>query len=96
MLVLKVARIELGNSVANSIKQENKLHLKENSFHRFSPKSLARAISGLLLGDNNVLRKKQSLTLKGKLGDFFYWLKVFIGPKLGQVSKGNFHQKAPK
>ena len=63
LLVLKVARIELGNSVANSIKQENKLHLKENSFHRFPPKSLARAISGLLLGDNNVLRKKQSLTL---------------------------------
>ena len=29
-------------------------------------------------------------------GDFFYWLKVFIGPKLRQVSKGNFHPKAPK
>ena len=35
-------------------------------------------------------------TVKGKLGDFFYWLKVFIGPKLGQVSKGNFHREAPK
>ena len=34
--------------------------------------------------------------LKGKLGDFFYWLKVFIGPKLREVSKGNFHRKAPK
>ena len=34
--------------------------------------------------------------LKGKLGNFFYWLKVFIGPKLRQVSKGNFHRKAPK
>ena len=34
--------------------------------------------------------------LKGKLGDFFYRLKVFIGPKLDLVSKGNFHRKAPK
>ena len=34
--------------------------------------------------------------LKGKLGNSFYWLKVFIGPKLRQVSKGNFHRKAPK
>ena len=24
---------------------------------------------------------------------FFYWLKVFIGLKLRQVSKGNFHRK---
>ena len=62
LLVLKVARIELGNSVANSIKQENKLHLKENSFHRFSPKSLSRAISSLLLGDN-IVKKKNRVTL---------------------------------
>ena len=34
--------------------------------------------------------------LKGKKSDFFYRLKVFIGPKLRQVSKGNFHRKAPK
>ena len=34
--------------------------------------------------------------LKGKLGDFFYWLKFFIGPKQKQVSKGNFHRKASK
>ena len=34
--------------------------------------------------------------LKGKLGDFFYWLKVFIGPKLREVSTGNFCRKAPK
>ena len=34
--------------------------------------------------------------LKGKLGNFFYWLKVFIGPKLREVSTGNFHRKAPK
>ena len=36
-----------------------------------------------------------AILLKEKLGDFFYWLKVFIGPKLRQVSKGNFHRKAP-
>ena len=36
------------------------------------------------------------MTLKGKLGDFFYLFKVFIGPKLRQVSIGNFHRKAPK
>ena len=44
------------------------------------------------------------LSLKGKLGDFFYRLKVVIGPKLSQkekkekreVSIGNFHRKAPK
>ena len=35
-------------------------------------------------------------SLKGKLGDFFYLFKVFIGPKLRQVSIGNFHRKAPK
>ena len=35
-------------------------------------------------------------SLKGKLGDFFYLFKVFIGPKLRQVSVGNFHRKAPK
>ena len=29
-------------------------------------------------------------------GDFFYLFKVFIGPKLRQVSIGNFHRKAPK
>ena len=34
--------------------------------------------------------------LKGKSDDFFYWLKVFIGPKLREVSTGNFHRKAPK
>ena len=34
--------------------------------------------------------------LKGKLGDFFYLFKVFIGPKLRHVSTGNFHRKAPK
>ena len=36
------------------------------------------------------------LLLKGKLGNFVYLFKVFIGPKLRQVSKGNFHRKAPK
>ena len=35
----------------------------------------------------------QSLSI---LNFFFYQFKVFIGPLLGQVSKGNFHQKAPK
>ena len=34
--------------------------------------------------------------LKGKLGDFFYQPKVFIGPKLREVSKSNFYRKAPK
>ena len=34
--------------------------------------------------------------LKGKLGDFFYRLKVFISPKLKEVSISNFHRKAPK
>ena len=34
--------------------------------------------------------------IKGELKRFFYRLKVFIGPKLRQVSKGNFHRKAPK
>ena len=34
--------------------------------------------------------------LKGKLKRFFYRLKGFIGPKLRQVSKGNFHRKVPK
>ena len=34
--------------------------------------------------------------IKGEVEQFFYWLKVFIGPKLRQVSKGNFHRKAPK
>ena len=34
--------------------------------------------------------------LKGKLGNFFYRLKVFIHTKLDLVSKGNFHRKAPK
>ena len=38
----------------------------------------------------------EELNLKGKLGDFFYLFKVFIGPKLRQVSIGNFHRKAPK
>ena len=33
---------------------------------------------------------------KGDVRRFFYWLKVFIGPKLRQVTKGNFHRKAPK
>ena len=33
--------------------------------------------------------------LKGKLGDFFYLFKVSIGPKLRQVSIGNFHRNAP-
>ena len=35
--------------------------------------------------------------IKGELKRFFFYrLKVFIGPKLRQVSKGNFHRKAPK
>ena len=34
--------------------------------------------------------------LKGELKRFFYRLKVFICPKLRQVSKGNFHRKTPK
>ena len=37
-----------------------------------------------------------SIFLKGKLGKFLYWPKVFIGPKLREVSKGNFCRKAPK
>ena len=36
----------------------------------------------------------KGLLLKGKL--VFYWPKVFFGPKLRQVSKGNFHRKALK
>ena len=35
-------------------------------------------------------------SLKGKLGDFFYLFKVFIGPKLREVSISNFYRKAPK
>ena len=34
--------------------------------------------------------------LKGGYRNFFYLFKVFIGPKLRQVSIGNFHRKAPK
>ena len=34
--------------------------------------------------------------MRGTKAIFFYRLKVFIGPKLRQVSKGNFHRKAPK
>ena len=41
-------------------------------------------------------RLSEKESLKGKLGDFFYLFKVFIGPKLRQVSIGNFHRKAPK
>ena len=38
-----------------------------------------------------------SPVFKGELKRFFFYrLKVFIGPKLRQVSKGNFHRKAPK
>ena len=29
-------------------------------------------------------------------GNFISWLKVFIDSKLRQVTKGNFHRKAPK
>ena len=36
------------------------------------------------------------ISLKGKLSKKNYWPKVFIGPKLREVSKGNFHRKAPK
>ena len=36
------------------------------------------------------------LDLKGKLGEFFYWPKVFIGHILREVSKGNSYRKAPK
>ena len=34
--------------------------------------------------------------IRGTKATFFYRLKVFIGPKLTQVSRGNFHRKAPK
>ena len=37
-----------------------------------------------------------SVTIKGEVRQKNYWPKVFISPKLRQVSKGNFHQKAPK
>ena len=37
-------------------------------------------------------RKARKVCLKG----IFYRLKVFIGPKLREVSIGNFHRKAPK
>ena len=36
------------------------------------------------------------IALKGKLGKKIYRLKVFISLKLKQITKGNFHRKAPK
>ena len=45
--------------------------------------------------NNAMMLSCERTWLKGKLGDFFYWLKVFIGPKLRQVSIGNFHRNAP-
>ena len=50
--------------------------------HQMAPKTRSLAL---------LSRKRH---LKGKLGKFFYWPKVFIGPKLRQGSKGNIHQKA--
>ena len=39
----------------------------------------------------------QNIYLKGEVRHFFfYWLKVSIGPKLREISIGNFHRKAPK
>ena len=52
----------------------------------------------VLTGKNiygSIGRELQS-SFKGELKRFFYGLKVFICPKLRQVSKGNFHRKAPK
>ena len=40
-----------------------------------------------------VIKQSLSVSLKGKLGNFFYWIKVFIGLKLREVSTGNFHRK---
>ena len=34
--------------------------------------------------------------IKGEVKQSFYWLKVFIGPKLREVSTGNIQRKAPK
>ena len=45
----------------------------------------------------STLSPKRVHHLKGELKRFFFYrLKIFIGPKLRQVSKGNFHRKAPK
>ena len=56
------------------------------------------AIRNFLYNDNVPMTVMLMLScfLKGKSGDFFYWLKVFIGPKPRHVSKGNLHRKAPK
>ena len=64
---------------------------------RLAAKKVSQAFQ--LLADSTTWQPSNfysNTLLKGKLGKFFYWLKVFIGPKLREVSIGNFHRKAPK
>ena len=64
---------------------------------RLAAKKVSQAFQ--LLADSTTWQPSNfysNTLLKGKLGKFFYWLKVFIGPKLREVSIDNFHRKAPK
>ena len=47
-----------------------------------------------LLGHGAQVTMKKMI--KGEVKQFFYWLKVFIGSKLREVSTGNIHRNAPK
>ena len=49
-----------------------------------------------IIGHTNTQIHSYPISLKGKLGEKFYWLNVFIGLKLREVSTGNFYRKAPK
>ena len=51
------------------------------------------------MGDYNVIKYVfffKIKCIKGEVRQFFYRLKVFIGPKLREDAIGNFHWKAPK
>ena len=66
---------------------------------RFSPHAIiftATALRAPLWGVSLIFRwwENSLKSLKGKLGDFFYYLKVIIQTKLREVSTSNFHQKA--
>ena len=41
-------------------------------------------------------KDKSRSEVKVEVRQFFYWLKVFISPKLRDISIGNFRRKAPK
>ena len=57
---------------------------------------LIHIVKGVAMASVGDGKSSWGYPIKGELKRFFYRLKVFIGPKLRQVSKGNFHRKAPK